>query len=114
VGALGGERHARDRGGDGVRRHRGGRCDRGHDATTVQLLTLAPSAPATAGASSYGLRGLNSPGLRLEHVTVLAAAGTAGAAGMGGADGAARPQRRQALPALRNVRGREPCRPLRR
>lgn len=52
--------------------------------TTVQL---APDAPAAFGASSYGLRGLNSSGLRLERVSVLGASGAAGAPGAGGADG---------------------------
>ncbi|MEN3281897.1 MAG: hypothetical protein V7607_3037, partial [Solirubrobacteraceae bacterium] len=57
-------------------------------ATTVQLVTLAPNAPTTLGAGSYGLRGVHSPGLRLERVTVLAAPGAAGAPGANGRPGA--------------------------
>lgn len=56
--------------------------------TTLQLLTLSPSTPTVAGASSYGLRGVRSPGLRLEHVTVVAAPGASGAAGAAGHPGA--------------------------
>lgn len=56
--------------------------------TTVQLVTLAPGAPTAFGASSYGLRGLHSSGLRLERVSVLGAPGAAGAPGSGGVDGA--------------------------
>jgi hypothetical protein len=56
--------------------------------TTLQLLTISPAMPTLAGASSYGLRGLHSPGLRLERVTVVAAQGVAGAAGAAGAPGA--------------------------
>ena len=41
--------------------------------TTLQLLTLAPGAPSALGGSSYGLRGLGSTGLVLDHVTVIAA-----------------------------------------
>jgi hypothetical protein len=55
--------------------------------TTLQLLTLAPGAPIAPGASSYGLRGIHSPGLRIERVTVLAAPGAAGAAGENGTAG---------------------------
>ncbi len=53
--------------------------------TTLQLLTLSPGAPA---ASSYGLRGLHSPGLRLDHVIVVAAPGAPGPAGAAGTVGA--------------------------
>ena len=51
--------------------------------TKLQLLTLSPSAPSqfTSGASSYGLHGVDSGGLRIERVTVHAAAGVAGVAG---------------------------------
>jgi CARDB protein len=56
--------------------------------TTVQLVTLAPNALTTPGAGSYGLRGVHSPGLRLERATVLAAPGAAGARGAGGRPGA--------------------------
>jgi hypothetical protein len=54
--------------------------------TTLQLLTIAPVSPTVSGASSYGLIGYHSPGLRLEHVTVAAAPGIPGG---GGADGSA-------------------------
>ena len=57
--------------------------------TTLQLLTISPVMPTLAGASSYGLRGVHSPGLRLERVTVVAAPGVPGAAGAAGAPGAA-------------------------
>ena len=40
--------------------------------TSVQLLTLTPAAPTSSGASSYGLRGINSGGLVLDHVTARA------------------------------------------
>ena len=53
-------------------------------STSLQLLTLLPSAPSVPGASSYGLRGIDSPGLVLERVTAVAAPG---AAGLGGGDG---------------------------
>jgi CARDB/Protein of unknown function (DUF1565) len=56
--------------------------------TTIQLVTLAPGAPTASGASSYGLRGTHSPGLRIEHTSVIAAPGAAGAAGVDGAPGA--------------------------
>ena len=55
--------------------------------TTLQLVTLAPSVPGAPGASSYGLRGLHSPGLRIEHVTVVAGPGRDGTAGAKGSDG---------------------------
>ncbi len=57
--------------------------------TTLQLVTLAPSAPPQPGGSSYGLRGTASPGLRLEYVTALAAPGTDGAPGRAGLPGRA-------------------------
>ena len=57
--------------------------------TTLQLLTLSPSAPAVAGGSSYGLRGINSAGLRVEGLTIHAAAGTSGSAGGNGTPGTA-------------------------
>ena len=56
--------------------------------TTLQLLTISPATPTLAGANSYGLRGVHSPGLRLERVTVVAAPGVRGAAGAAGAAGA--------------------------
>ena len=56
--------------------------------TTLQLLTIAPATPTMAGASSYGLRGAHSPGLRLERVTVVAASGAPGSAGAAGTPGA--------------------------
>ena len=56
--------------------------------TTVQLVTLAPNAPTAPGAGSCGLRGVHSPGLRLERATVLAAPGAAGARGADGRPGA--------------------------
>jgi hypothetical protein len=42
--------------------------------TTLQLLTIPPGTPAAAGASSYGLRGVHSPGLRLDSRCVPARA----------------------------------------
>jgi hypothetical protein len=57
-------------------------------STTLQLVTLAPTTPVQSGASSYGLRGLGSPGLVLDHVTVIAAPGVAGVSGQTGAQGA--------------------------
>lgn len=56
--------------------------------TTLQLLTISPGAPTAAGASSYGLRGRHSPGLRLDHVTVVAAPGAPGLPGATGHVGA--------------------------
>lgn len=56
--------------------------------TTLQLLTITPTTPTVAGASSYGLRGAHSPGLRLERVTVVAAPGGPGSAGAPGTPGA--------------------------
>jgi hypothetical protein len=56
--------------------------------TTLQLATLAPSAPTGSGTTSYGLRGTGSPGLVLDHVTIRAASGTAGAAAPAGRPGA--------------------------
>lgn len=56
--------------------------------TTLQLLTISPVAPTVAGASSYGLRGVHSTGLRLERVTVVAAPGVPGVGGAAGAAGA--------------------------
>ena len=58
------------------------------EPTTLGLVTLEPSPPATPGQSSYGLRGAGSPGLRLDHVTIFAAPGASGAAGPAGARGA--------------------------
>jgi hypothetical protein len=57
--------------------------------TALQLLTLAPPAPASPGASSYGLRGVRSGGLRLQYVTINTGAGTAGSAGANGSPGLA-------------------------
>ena len=56
--------------------------------TTLQLLTIAPATPTVAGASSYGVGGVHSPGLRLERVAVVAAAGAPGRAGAAGTLGA--------------------------
>ena len=56
--------------------------------TTLQLLTLAPTAPTLPGHSSYGLRGVGSTALALDHVTVIAAPGTPGGPGADGARGA--------------------------
>ena len=62
-------------------------------ATTMQLLTLAPTQPTSSGADSYGLRGTNSPGLRLDRITIRVGSGVAGvsgsnaAAGLPGGDG---------------------------
>lgn len=56
--------------------------------TVLQLVTLAAGAARFAGTSSYGLRGIRSPGLRLEAATVLAGPGAAGDAGDGGRPGA--------------------------
>jgi hypothetical protein len=55
--------------------------------TTLQLLTLSPGAPHP-GRSSYGLRGINAGGLRLQLLTVHAAAGAAGVSGSNGLTGA--------------------------
>src|SRR5207302_5468 len=52
--------------------------------TSLQLLTLSPSTPTLPGRASFGLRGINSAGLRLQRVTIEAAAGKAGAAGKNG------------------------------
>jgi hypothetical protein len=57
--------------------------------TTLQFVTLAPGAPRQPGGSSYGLRGADSPGLRLEYLAVLAAPGAAGAPGQAGLPGRA-------------------------
>jgi hypothetical protein len=57
--------------------------------TTLQLLTLAPRTPTAPGTSSYGLRGMHSAGLRIDHLTVAAATGAVGAAGANGMPGAA-------------------------
>ncbi|HEY2654889.1 MAG TPA: hypothetical protein VGI55_03810 [Solirubrobacteraceae bacterium] len=56
------------------------------EPTTVQLVTLEPSPPTSAGANSYGLRGAGSPGPVLDHVTI-AAPGAAAARGANGAHG---------------------------
>ena len=56
--------------------------------TTLQLLTIAAATPTVAGASSYGVRGVHSPGLRLDRVTVVAAPGAPGSAGAVGTQGA--------------------------
>lgn len=57
-------------------------------ATTLQLLRLAPGAPAgCSGASSYGLLGYDAGGLRIEAVTIQAAAGAAGCPGQNGERG---------------------------
>jgi hypothetical protein len=56
--------------------------------TTVQLLMLTASSATGPGATSYGLRGNGSPGLRLDHITARAGSGTAGALGSDGAKGA--------------------------
>jgi hypothetical protein len=56
--------------------------------TELQLLTLAPSAPTSLGASSYGLQGKDSGRLVLDHVTVTAAPGATGAPGLNGSPGA--------------------------
>jgi CARDB protein len=56
--------------------------------TTIQLVTLAPGSPVASGASSYGLRGVHSPGLRIEHASVIAAPGVTGAPGADGSAGA--------------------------
>jgi hypothetical protein len=58
-------------------------------ATTIQLVTLSPAATTAAGTSSYGLRTLNSPGLRIERVRATAGAAAAGSAGSRGSDGVA-------------------------
>ncbi|HEX6710911.1 MAG TPA: CARDB domain-containing protein [Rubrobacter sp.] len=55
--------------------------------TTLQLLSLAPVAPDGPGKSSCGLRGANSGGLLIDHVTVHAAPGTDGLAGAKGTQG---------------------------
>jgi hypothetical protein len=55
--------------------------------TTVQLVTLTPSAPFLPGESSYGLVGYQSPSLTLDHVTVVAAPGVAGQDGANGIAG---------------------------
>ena len=55
--------------------------------TTLQLVTLAPSAPTSSGRSSYGLRGIGSRGLLIEHVSILAAPGAPGAGGSNGVSG---------------------------
>src|SRR5829696_9141413 len=55
--------------------------------TSVQLLTLTPAAPTSSGASSYGLRGINSGGLVLDHVTARAAVARDGGTGSTGSDG---------------------------
>ena len=52
--------------------------------TSLQLLTLSPSTPTLPGRASFGLRGINSAGLRLQRVTIQAGAGKAGAAGKNG------------------------------
>jgi CARDB len=56
-------------------------------STTLQLLTLSPGAPQL-GRSSYGLRGVDSGGLRLQLLTVQAAAGADGLSGLNGSTGA--------------------------
>jgi hypothetical protein len=56
--------------------------------TRLQLLTLAPPAPTAPGAGSYGLRGIGSAALVLDHVTIHAASGTDGHAGSDGFRGA--------------------------
>ena len=55
--------------------------------TTLQLVTLSPSASGYSSASSIGLRGSGSTALVLDHDTVLAAAGTTGASGANGTHG---------------------------
>ena len=55
------------------------------DSTRVQLLKI--KAPTPVSGSSYGLRAINSPGLRLEAVAIEAANGSAGATGGNGAVG---------------------------
>ncbi|HEU4976812.1 MAG TPA: CARDB domain-containing protein [Baekduia sp.] len=56
--------------------------------TTLQLLTLQPSAPTEPDRTSYGIRGASSPGLHVELATITAAKGTAGDAGQTGLHGA--------------------------
>lgn len=55
--------------------------------TTVQLLTFTGSSAPSRGGTSYGLRGIGSPGLVLDHLTVRAGAGTAGSLGGDGIRG---------------------------
>jgi hypothetical protein len=56
--------------------------------TVIRQVTLYPATPAEPGASSYGVRGDDAPGLLLKQVTILAAAGVPGANGLNGANGA--------------------------
>jgi hypothetical protein len=56
--------------------------------TTLQLLSLVPEEAKTQGTTSYGLRGVGSPALVLDHVTIVAAPGTSGNRGSTGQTGA--------------------------
>jgi CARDB len=56
--------------------------------TTLQLLTLQPDTPIASGGTSYGLRGFNSSGLRLQDLTIQAANGVPGGNGLNGVKGA--------------------------
>ncbi|HEX2233470.1 MAG TPA: CARDB domain-containing protein, partial [Thermoleophilaceae bacterium] len=56
-------------------------------STTLQHVTLADT-PQGPGASSYGIRAVDSPGLVLDTVVVRAATGSTGVDGEAGADGA--------------------------
>ncbi len=56
--------------------------------TTLQHVTLAPGPGASGGASSYGIRAVNSPGLVLEAIVAAGGAGGAGSPGSAGSNGA--------------------------
>ena len=57
--------------------------------TTLQHLTFAPRPPTEPGASSYGLRAVESPGLILDTAIAIGAPGTAGTHGTDGEAGRA-------------------------
>jgi hypothetical protein len=55
--------------------------------TTLQLLTITFGMSDTPGAGSYGVRAINSSGLRIEYLTVRAGPGAAGDPGLDGTPG---------------------------
>ncbi|MGH3031078.1 MAG: hypothetical protein ACRDNE_10000, partial [Gaiellaceae bacterium] len=55
--------------------------------TVLQHITLAPEAPSTPGASSYGVRALSSPGLVIDRVVATGGAGAPGLTGAAGVPG---------------------------
>jgi hypothetical protein len=55
--------------------------------TVLQHLTLAPGPTGASGASSYGIRAVNSPGLVIDHVLAIGGPGAKGGTGATGANG---------------------------